>query len=582
MKHRNVIQGSLTYLCCVFPLICHTTADRQNIASDFVQLAQAYEQLDQKEKALTYYLKATECNSSCIHTRLKAANIIRDLDRFDEAVACYKNILKDKPNHLQALMELGSTLSLMGKNPEALTCYLKAVKLDPNNPSCIHNFAFILKQNSRYTHAIEVFETLIKRVPNYALAHFNLALTYLMTGNYERGLQEYEWRWQAHNEESKTYACSAWDGTQDLHDKTVIVYAEQGLGDTLQFVRFIPLLKQRGAHIILAAQAELVPLLRLCPYIDQLIELNDIPKVHVDYYAPLMSLPLLLKTTLDTIPHDVPYLYADQQLVEQWKKTLGDTNKIKVGICWQGNSKCISSLQKQTVSAKAVPCSLLAKLGEIPGVQLYSLQYQDEIKHLASVAPYTNIHQFDNTFDVSHGRFMDTAAIIKNMDLVITVDTSIAHLAGALGAPTCVLLPMHADWRWLINRTDSPWYPTVRLFRQHTAGHWDDIVDQLYEALQEMTLATTKSPDTVPDKEALKNKLNLAFYRSSHLTPVSTATKPELQPLVQSYSKHLAANALSSRGESDKRLSFLLPLLVTHIIENEVAKNSTCYEKVQL
>lgn len=243
------------------------------------------------------------------------------------------------------------------------------------------------------------------------------------------------------------------------------------------------MLKQRDAYVIVECQKPLVKLLQLCPYIDKVIQTgNKLPKT--DLQALIMSMPLIFNTVLETIPIYIPYLYADNQLVELWHEKIKYDTNFKIGICWQTDMhKNSSNAQAHKDSlAKSIPLSLLAELSQLNNVTLYSLQKINGIEQLEVLPQHLPVISFDN-FDESHGPFMDTAALIKNLDLVITVDTSIAHLAGGLGTPTWILLPHQADWRWLLNRYDSPWYPTMRLFRQPEAGDWYTVMNSVKQAI---------------------------------------------------------------------------------------------------
>ena len=273
-------------------------------------------------------------------------------------------------------------------------------------------------------------------------------------------------------------------GIAHLDGKTIFLHAEQGLGDTFQFIRYARIAKEKGGTVIAGVQKPLVKLLSLCPYIDKVVSLDEKPPAF-DLHAPLMSLPYILKTTIDSVPTDIPYLYADSELVEYWKKKqLSSDKNIKVGICWQGNNKYSTPMLRATVAFKSIDINKLNPLGAVPGVSIYSLQKTTGTDQLKTLAPEFMIHTFDDDFDESNGRFMDTAAVIKNLDLVITVDTSIGHLAAALGKPTWVILPNPPDWRWMLERDDTPWYPTMRLFRQPTPGDWESVIEVVAQELK--------------------------------------------------------------------------------------------------
>ncbi len=353
-------------------------------------------------------------------------------------------------------MELANTLNMLNHTVEALKIYIKAIEIQPRLDSALYNYGYTLKKLGRIPQAIEAYQRVLERKPDYALAHFGISSAYLTIGDFARGWDEYEWRWQAYNESPKKFDRPVWDGS-DIEGKTILMYAEQGLGDTLQFVRYAKMVKERGATIIFQTQAPLTSLLALCPYIDHVV-----PRGHqlpsFDYQVPLMSLPRIFKTRLETIPAQVPYLYAAPQLIDHWSARLAeDTSKLKIGICWQGNAQYNTPSLRRAVAAKSIPLEMLAWLSRIEEVSIYNLQQVDGLDQLKALDPSFKIHVFEDDFDKSNGRFMDTAAVIKNLDLVISVDTAIGHLAGGLGVPVWLLLPFPTDWRWLQNRKDSPW-----------------------------------------------------------------------------------------------------------------------------
>lgn len=264
--------------------------------------------------------------------------------------------------------------------------------------------------------------------------------------------------------------------------KKIVVYAEQGLGDTIQFSRYVPTLIQHGASVIFQVQRPLKKLFQVAGNFGTIIDSAE-TITHADYYVPLMSLPYLLKTTIDSIPAATSYLAADPHLMAYWKSYLAHDDNLRIGICWHGNTRYQSYTLQKLIEKKAIPMHLIAQLADIPGVSLYSLQKLDSCDNASALAA-TAIKTFGPDFDIINGPFMDSAAVIKNLDLVISVDTAIAHLAAGLGAPTWILLPRPADWRWLMYRSDSPWYPSVRLFRQATVDDWSCVISVLHHALK--------------------------------------------------------------------------------------------------
>jgi len=298
----------------------------------------------------------------------------------------------------------------------------------------------------------------------------------LALGNFAQGWPAYEYRWvnpPSYNQQLKHYLAR----NDTLAGKTVLLKTEYGLGDTLQFIRYAQKLKNKGATIIVESQKPLVQLLSLCPYIDTVIPAGG-PLPNCNFTALLMSLPLIFDTTLETVPAHTPYLYADQQLTTYWQQQLSQDNKLKIGICWQADPHKNSNdtVAQKDAKKKSIPLNLLAQLSTLENVSLYSLQKINGLEQLAQLPDIYTVHDFGSTIDEQHGPFMDIVAIIKNLDLVITIDTAIAHLAGGLGVPVWVVLPHTADWRWLLQRNNSPWYPTMQLFRQQSPDNWQDVI----------------------------------------------------------------------------------------------------------
>jgi hypothetical protein len=266
-----------------------------------------------------------------------------------------------------------------------------------------------------------------------------------------------------------------WQG-EPLAGKTILLHAEQGLGDTIQFIRYAPIVKQHGATVIVECQKPLLGLLQGCPGVDQLVGQGD-AIAGFDVHAPLLSVPGILKTTVETVPARIPYLFPKPALVEHWRTRLIQLGGFKIGIAWQGNPRYPND------RFRSIPLRCFAPLAQVPAVRLISLQKGPGAEQLAEVRNLFPIADLAGELDQQSGPFVDTAAVMKNLDLVITSDTAAAHLAGALGAAVWVALPSAPDWRWSLDRCDSPWYPTMRLFRQRDWGNWQDVFEEIEQAL---------------------------------------------------------------------------------------------------
>jgi hypothetical protein len=368
---------------------------------------------------------------------------LKDQGKLDEAVACYRRAVELKPDFAEVHNNLGEALKGQGKLDGAMACYRRALELKPD----------------------------------FAEAHWNLALTWLLAGDWQRGLPEYEWRWRKKNFVPRRFPQSLWGG-ESLGGKTILLHAEQGLGDTMQFIRYASIVKRYDAAVIVECQKPLLGLLEGCSGVDQLVaEGEDLPAF--DVYAPLLSVPGILKTTVETIPAGIPYLFPSPVLLEKWRKRLLDIDGFKIGISWQGNPKYRGDC------FRSIPLRCFAPLAQIPGVCLINLQKGAGTEQLAEVRNLFPVLDFADELDQQSGPFMDTAAVMKNVDLVITSDSAAAHLAGALGVPVWVALPSVPDWRWLLDRSDSPWYPTMRLFRQKERGNWQGVFEEIKEALRQ-------------------------------------------------------------------------------------------------
>ncbi len=467
-------------------------------------------------KAHNEFLETLRCDPEHDKARLRVMTYLKEKDRHSELVELCQTFLKRHPDDAGIRHYLAYAYYELSRTEDALVEYRKAVALDPKNgqlmldhanllnltrgPELAQEFYQALEEegikgigltyNIAYTHkklgnnktAIQMLEDIVAQHPKYAAAHFALATAYLACGDYERGWRDYEWRWQQDVHAQRSYDGPLWDGSSRLDGKTILLHGEQGLGDMIQFVRYAAIVKNMGATVIVAVANPLVKLLSRCTFIDKVVSFNEQPP-HFDAHAPLMSIPLITHAFDEaSIPRATPYLCADPELVEYWRAQLsGDTN-FKIGICWQGNPNYALYVLRLIVAAKSVRAGIFARLTNLEGVSVYVLQRYDA--HEANELDGTPCKFFDTSFDNDHGRFMDTAAVMKNLDLVVTIDTSLAHLAGGLGVPVWVMLPKVADWRWLEGRSDTPWYPSMRLFRQEVADNWELVFDEVIAELK--------------------------------------------------------------------------------------------------
>lgn len=456
-------------------------------AEALVNLGFVLSELNRHAEAEACCRKAMAISPGTAEVHHNLANALREQQKTDEAIAHYRQALRLRPDYAKAEVNLGVALIAQGKTSEAIERISRGVRLDPEFAEAFNSLGAAVSVERRFDEALEHYAHAIRLKPDYPDAHWNRSLIWLLTGDFERGWPAYEWRWRcARTGPPPTYREPRWDGSP-LAGRSILLHAEQGLGDTLHFVRYAAAVKARGGKVVLQCQPPLKRILASCPGIDQLVGQSE-SQPRFDVWTPLMSLPAIFGTHLQTIPAAVPYLDADPRLVEHWRRELLPLRGFRVGIAWQGSPRHPWDRHRSATLAD------LAFLAHVPGVQFVSLQKGEktaEIQNSAFGTSHSAILSLD-ALDESNGPFMDTAAIMRHLDLVIAVDTAVAHLAGALGVPTWLALNYSPDWRWLLDREDSPWYPTMRLFRQSQPGDWSSVFSQMADELHKV--AATRAP----------------------------------------------------------------------------------------
>jgi tetratricopeptide (TPR) repeat protein len=388
--------------------------------------------------------------------------------RLREAVDAYQEALRLNPMDAETWSNLGIAMWHLGRLDEAMANFNHALERRPDLADAHSNLGSVLRAQGKVREALPCLREALRLNPDHVEAHWNLALALLAAGDFQQGWKEYEWRWKRREWPPRVFPQPRWDG-EPVQGRSILLCSEQGLGDTIQFIRYAAILKQRGARVIVSCQKPLRVLLAGCPGADVLCEQNREPAAF-DVWSPLLSVPGLLSTTIETIPAPGPYLFASPKLVERWRRYLSRFKGFKVGICWQGSSGHSADRYR------SVPLGQFAPLAAIEGVQLISLQKGHGSDQLRDLTQPFSVFDLAYKLDNSSGAFMDTAAVMMSLDLVITADTAIAHLAGALGVPVWNALHMiMTDWRWLLDRQDSPWYPTMRLFRQSRPDDWTGV-----------------------------------------------------------------------------------------------------------
>ena len=401
---------------------------------------------------------------------------LQELKRLDDALASYDRALAIKPDYAEASNNRGITLQELKRLDEALASYDRALAIKPDYAEAFNNRGNTLQQLKRLDDALESYERALAIKPDYAEALNNRGIARLLSGNFQAGWADHEWRWQTKDFSNRRPKLDGpdWQG-EDIAGHSILVFTEQGIGDLIQFARFLPLLARRGAKVTFSAPAKLIRLLRpLCTQIELVGSLKS-GKTY-DFQCALMSLPLWFGTDLNSIPDQIPYLKPEPDLAARWNRRIGD-HGFKIGIAWQGNP--VGKIDQ----GRSYPLSELVPLARIPGVRLISLQKYHGLDQLAHLPSDVTVETLGDDFDGGQDAFIDTAAIMSHLDLIITSDTSIAHLAGALGCRTWVALQYVPDWRWLLDRDDSPWYPSLRLFRQETDGDWKGVFSRMEKEL---------------------------------------------------------------------------------------------------
>ncbi|MES2013089.1 MAG: tetratricopeptide repeat-containing glycosyltransferase family protein [Pseudomonadota bacterium] len=410
-----------------------------------------------------------QANHAAFNSR---GNILKDLKQLDDALASYDCAIKLKPDYAEALVNKGILLRDLKRYNEALTSYERAITLQPSNPTAYSNRGNTLKDLKQFEEALACYELAITFNPDYAEAYWNQSLLYLLLGNYKDGWKLYEWGWKnSQRGKEKIFSKPLWLGKASIRHKTLLIHAEQGLGDMLQFCRYILKLQEWGANVILEISEGLISLIGTLSKNLTIIKKGE-PLPDFDYHCPMMSLPLAFETTVESIPAVTPYLYADAVKKITLDQNLGKKTKPRLGLVWSG-----SDFHKDDHN-RSLLLKQLQPLLQLP-YEFHSLQKEVRVIDMETLNKSTKIHQHQDKLN----DFSDTAALVDAMDLVISVDTSVAHLAGAMGKKLWILLPFIPDFRWMLDRKDSPWYPTATLFRQQEMGDWSSVISDVVQEL---------------------------------------------------------------------------------------------------
>jgi tetratricopeptide (TPR) repeat protein len=468
--------------------------------------------LQRLPEALASYERAIELQPSFAAAHNNRGLVLQALQQFREAGSSYERALALQPDFAEAHNNLGTAQCELGQPAEALASCSRALQLQPGLHGVHDNLGNALRDLQRPEEALAQYELALLEAPHradshchrgnalfdlklipdamasyeraielnprHAQAHFNKSLCLLLSGEFAQGLPLYEWRKRLEPAAAPAISGPGWLGEAEISGKTLFVHADQALGDTIQFCRYAKLAEERGARVVLAVQPQLRELLTGVSSTIRIVAPGE-EAGRFDYHCALMSLPLAFRTTLTEVPAAVPYLFADSLRVAQWRERIGAAG-FKIGIAWQGSRNRIDV-------GRSVPLEMFRRLASIPGVRLISLQKGAAPGRLWPGVTELPVEVLGDGFDTGPQAFLDSAAVMTHLDLVITCDTALAHLAGALGRPTWIALKHVPDWRWLLDRADSPWYPSMCLFRQSRRGDWDGVFAAIDRELRRLT-----------------------------------------------------------------------------------------------
>jgi tetratricopeptide (TPR) repeat protein len=478
-----------------------------------INLGNSLMELEEYSEAAAEFEKATKLNPDSPPAWFNLGNAYLKLERFEDAIAAarravaaqpiypeaYNNIgtacsaskrpeealsallraVEQKPDYAEAFSNLSSAYDALKKFPESIAAARRALELDPSIPQAHANLARSLLATENTDEAITEYRRAIELDDNLAEAHYNLGMILLRKGEYHEAWKHYEWRWDVKEfkMDRAHFVLPAWNG-EDLRGRTILIHIEQGFGDLIQFARYVPLVAQRGGKVYLESFPELGRLMESVPGVEKVVPPGPTPP-QAEIRCPMLSLPRIFDTTLQTIPTKVPYLWFNPQLAQKWREKIDEEKRLKVGLVWNGRPR--------PEPKRSVPINQLAPLAAVKNVRFISLQFGEAAGQIKDAPPGLQIE--DWTTQIAD--FSETAALMANLDLIITIDTAAAHLAGALARPTWVMLCHRADWRWTQTGSVCPWYPTMRLFRQPTDSDWQTPLRQL--AAQLADLAKKKS-----------------------------------------------------------------------------------------
>jgi Flp pilus assembly protein TadD len=470
--HSHPIQLAAEHLAAKQPQkaveICRKSlAKSGDDAKTYYLLALALTEAGQPDEAIDAYNQAVRLKPDFFQAYTNLGNLLCKLGRLDQAAEAFLQAVRLRPNLAEMHVNLSNVLRESWRLEEAAAAANTALELKPDLAEAFIGLGAALQAMGRFDQAIHACRNAIQRKPDLPAAHLNLALAELVLGNLERGWPEYEWRRKCPDVlPPRRFSQPEWDGNR-IDGKTILLYCEQGFGDAIHFIRFAPLVAGLGGRVIVECPPPLLRIFTGFEGVDRVVAIGA-PLPNFDFQCALPSLPGLFKTTVRSIPASIPYLAADAEIAESWRRRLEPSSDIlRIGLAWAGRS------DNRNDRNRSIDLQKLSPLAAVKGVQFHSLQPSRAADPPMALSDWSDLLK----------DFAQTAGLIANLDLIVTVDTAVAHLAGAMGKIVWLLLPFPPDWRWMLDRSDSPWYPTMRLFRQEMPGDWDKVIRRVAEQL---------------------------------------------------------------------------------------------------
>jgi tetratricopeptide (TPR) repeat protein len=438
--------------------------------------------LSRHEEALVCFEEALDHSAGYLNALRNRAASLKALARDEEALLAFAAIVATKDDDIDALNECGGLHMRLSRPDAAIACYDKALAIAPQVAELHINKGSALAASNRFDDALHSFAAAIAIAPGRAEAHYKASLIRLRVGDFRSGWRDYEWRWRCERTPIvRRVAAPLWLGERPIKGKTIFLLGEQGFGDTIQFIRYAPLVAALGATVLVDVPPQLREIAASVPGVSSVV-CGAEPTPHVDYRCPLLTLPLSFQTEVATIPANVPYIRPPEERVAKWRERLPQNGRLRVGLCWAGSPEHLNDRNR------SIAIERFAKVLSVPNLDFVSVQ-KEVNERQAAILHENNVVELGQDFQ----DFADTAAVLAQLDLLISVDTSVAHLAGAMGKPVALLLPWSPDWRWMHERTGTPWYPTMLFFRQATRGDWDGPFEQLYQELSALAVRRPKA-----------------------------------------------------------------------------------------